>query len=75
MLVADIIDGNPKVLTDRCQFGRLGEGIGDSGRLSAAAIERSLAILRDYRSEMNELAPRAGRCRGNGRRAKGCKRG
>jgi len=38
-------------LHDECRFGRLGQGLDDSGALSSAAIERSLAILRDYRAE------------------------
>jgi len=32
---------------------RLGAGVNQSGRLSADAIERTLAVLRDYRAEMD----------------------
>lgn len=36
---------------DECRFGRLGQGLDDSGSLSPAAIDRSLAILEEYREE------------------------
>lgn len=46
MLVAEARDdGNLVAITDQCEFGRLGQGVDESGELNAAAIERSLAIL------------------------------
>lgn len=34
---------------------RLGEGVNQSGRLAPEAIERTLAVLRDYRAEMDRF--------------------
>jgi exopolyphosphatase / guanosine-5'-triphosphate,3'-diphosphate pyrophosphatase len=43
-------DGGLRAVADECRFGRLGQGLDASGRLAGAAIERSLAICRDYRA-------------------------
>lgn len=49
MLVADVArDGTFEVITDRAEIARLGEGVDRTRSLSAAGIERALAILRDY---------------------------
>jgi exopolyphosphatase/guanosine-5'-triphosphate,3'-diphosphate pyrophosphatase len=38
---------------EACRFGRLGQGLDASGRLSDEAVARSLAILREYRGEID----------------------
>lgn len=56
LLVAEVTaDGMLRSLCDTCRFGRLGQGLDGSGILVADAIERSLAILREYRGTMDEL--------------------
>lgn len=40
---------------DACKFGRLGKGLDTSGNLADESIERSLAITREYRAEMDRL--------------------
>jgi exopolyphosphatase/guanosine-5'-triphosphate,3'-diphosphate pyrophosphatase len=40
--------GEPEVLADLAEITRLGRGIGGDGRLSAEAIERTLAVLERY---------------------------
>jgi len=42
-------------IRDECRFGRLGQGLDRSSVLSGEAIERSLAILREYSAEAREL--------------------
>lgn len=56
LLVAET-DGNGglRSLHDDCRFGRLGQGLDRSGELAPEAIERSLAIARDYRGHMDRL--------------------
>lgn len=49
MLVAERRAGEIVRIRDECRFGRLGQGLDDSGALSRAAIDRSLSILREYR--------------------------
>ncbi|HUP70980.1 MAG TPA: Ppx/GppA phosphatase family protein [Acidimicrobiales bacterium] len=46
---------NPRPLTRRMQITRLGEGVDRSRRLDAAAIQRTVAVLREYRSAMDDL--------------------
>lgn len=46
--------GVPRPVVDLCRFGRLGQGLDASGRLADAAIERSLAICREYAAVMAE---------------------
>lgn len=48
--------GVPRPVVDLCRFGRLGQGLDASGRLADAAIERSLAICREYAAVMAEHA-------------------
>ena len=47
-------DGALRALRDECRFARLGEGLDRSGRLSDEAVERSLAILREYRQLIDQ---------------------
>jgi exopolyphosphatase / guanosine-5'-triphosphate,3'-diphosphate pyrophosphatase len=42
---------------------RLGQGVGGSGRLAPEAIERTLAVLREYRAVMDRLGVESGRVR------------
>jgi exopolyphosphatase / guanosine-5'-triphosphate,3'-diphosphate pyrophosphatase len=48
-------DGRPVSVVDLCRFGRLGQGLDASGRLAPEAIARSLAILTDFRANLDEL--------------------
>jgi exopolyphosphatase/guanosine-5'-triphosphate,3'-diphosphate pyrophosphatase len=57
LLVVEGEGGRLRARRDLCRFGRLGQGLDTSGRLAAEAIERSLAIARDYRAVLNEEAP------------------
>lgn len=45
--------GGLRAVVDLCRFGRLGQGLDRSGRLADEAIERSLAICREYRAELD----------------------
>jgi exopolyphosphatase/guanosine-5'-triphosphate,3'-diphosphate pyrophosphatase len=47
-------DGRLRALRDECRFGRLGQGLDRTGRLAGEAVERSLAIAREYRSLIDE---------------------
>ncbi len=58
LLVAEPVPGAPgelRAVLDLCRFGRLGQGLDASGRLHADAIERSLAICREYRVELDRF--------------------
>ena len=49
MLVADLeADGAFRVVADRAEIARLGEGVDRARSLSAAGVERALEVLRDY---------------------------
>ncbi len=48
-----IVDEAMRPLVDLCRFGRLGKGLDATGELSAASIEASLAICREYREAMD----------------------
>jgi exopolyphosphatase/guanosine-5'-triphosphate,3'-diphosphate pyrophosphatase len=49
LLVADLDeDGAFRVLTDRAEIARLGEGVDRTHSLSAAGVERALEVLREY---------------------------
>jgi exopolyphosphatase/guanosine-5'-triphosphate,3'-diphosphate pyrophosphatase len=54
LLIAEAGPAGPRALRDECRFGRLGQGLDRSGQLAGEAIERSLAILREYRQAMDE---------------------
>ncbi len=60
LLVVEEESGGLRARRDLCKFGRLGQGLDRSGRLASEAIERSLAIAREYRSVLDEEAPIAG---------------
>jgi len=55
LVVEPDADGRPTSVADLCRFGRLGQGLDASGRLAPEAIERSLAILADYKATIDEL--------------------
>ena len=57
LLVAEVGDGRLSAVRDECRFGRLGQDLDETGRLSDRAIERSLAIVREYRGILDELSP------------------
>ena len=46
-------DGRLVAVRDECRFGRLGQGLDRTGRLADEAIERSLAIAREYRAALD----------------------
>ena len=48
-----IISPEGGTLEDLCRFGRLGEKLDATGKLEAAAIERSLEICHEYRRELD----------------------
>jgi exopolyphosphatase/guanosine-5'-triphosphate,3'-diphosphate pyrophosphatase len=49
LLVAELYeDGAFRVLTDRAEIARLGEGVDRTRSLSAAGVERALEVLREY---------------------------
>src|SRR5690606_18826750 len=54
LLVVEVASGGLLARRDECRFGRLGQGLDRSGRLAPEAIERSLAILRDYRAMLDQ---------------------
>lgn len=49
-----IVDAQLRPIADLCRFGRLGQGLDASGRLSQEAIARSLEICREYRRLIDE---------------------
>ena len=48
-----VTDGGPRPLERRMTITRLGQGVDASRRLDPAAVERTLAVLRDYREVMD----------------------
>ncbi len=49
LLIADLGENDTfRVVTDRAEIARLGEGVDRTGSLSAAGVERGLEVLRDY---------------------------
>ncbi|HET9957022.1 MAG TPA: Ppx/GppA phosphatase family protein [Polyangiaceae bacterium] len=55
LLVAEATRGRIEVLVERAEITRLGEGVDRTGRLSEAACERTLAVLRAYAAECRSL--------------------
>jgi exopolyphosphatase/guanosine-5'-triphosphate,3'-diphosphate pyrophosphatase len=59
LLAADVDEADPAApittLDRRMRITRLGQGVDASRRLAPAAIERTLAVLREYRSAFDEL--------------------
>ena len=51
-----VVDADGTVLHRQMRITRLGEGVDATRRLSPAAIDRTLAVLRDYRTVMDDLA-------------------
>jgi exopolyphosphatase/guanosine-5'-triphosphate,3'-diphosphate pyrophosphatase len=60
LVVEEEAGGGLRARRDLCRFGRLGQGLDRTGRLADEAIARSLDILREYRSVLDEEAPLAG---------------
>jgi exopolyphosphatase/guanosine-5'-triphosphate,3'-diphosphate pyrophosphatase len=61
LLIADI-DARKSVLTDierEMRIVRLGEGVDRTGRLSEAALSRTIAALREYANRIEALSPAA----------------
>lgn len=54
LLITDDSSGELVSIVDECDFGRLGQGLAHSSELDPDAIVRSLAIVRRYRSIMNQ---------------------
>ena len=60
LLVSDVPDGGAAVdLLRRMEVVRLGEGVDATGRLSAAAIERTRRVLAEYAAQAAELGATA----------------
>lgn len=56
LLVAELKeDGSFRVITDRAEIARLGEGVDKTGAISPAGEERSFATLKDYLRACKEL--------------------
>ena len=58
LLVADVPESGDRALTDltrRMEIVRLGEGVDRTGRLAAAAIDRTRVALADYAGEIRRL--------------------
>jgi exopolyphosphatase/guanosine-5'-triphosphate,3'-diphosphate pyrophosphatase len=49
-----IVDEAGRAVVDLCRFGRLGQGLDATGRLSPEAIARSLEICREYRRVLDD---------------------
>jgi len=55
LLIAEVGGGGKlRAVRDECRFGRLGQGVDRSGRLAGEAVERSLAIAREYRQLIDQ---------------------
>lgn len=66
LLVAEAGDapGAPLVTVERCmRITRLGQGVDADGSLAAEAMDRTVAVLREYRHTMDDLGVPAGRVR------------
>ena len=60
LLVGEVgADGVVRAVRDECRFGRLGQGLDRSGRLADEAIERSLAIAREFRGYLDDAGVEA----------------
>jgi exopolyphosphatase / guanosine-5'-triphosphate,3'-diphosphate pyrophosphatase len=57
LLVVEEEGGGLRARRDLCRFGRLGQGLDESGVLADEAIARSLEIAREYRAVLDEEAP------------------
>jgi len=54
LLIAEPAEGGLRSVVDLCRFGRLGQGLDATGELHPDAIERSLAIVREYRAAIDD---------------------
>lgn len=54
LLIADVEDGDITEVTRRSIVTRLGDGVDRSGALNAAAIERTVAALKQYGAQIDE---------------------
>ncbi len=61
LLVADIDQGRSRLsdLSRQMRIVRLGEGVDRTGRLSPAALDRTMAALAEYAAQIRRLAPDA----------------
>jgi exopolyphosphatase/guanosine-5'-triphosphate,3'-diphosphate pyrophosphatase len=61
LLIADIDPGQSQLtdLSREMRIVRLGEGVDQTGRLSQAALDRTMAALGDYAARIRRLAPEA----------------
>lgn len=58
LLVADVDDdGGLTAVLDEVRFGRLGQGLDDSGKLAGEAVDRSLKAAREFSGYIAELMP------------------
>ncbi|MHB8682066.1 MAG: Ppx/GppA phosphatase family protein, partial [Acidimicrobiales bacterium] len=55
------VDGDGTVLAREMRITRLGEGVDETGRLSPAAIDRTIGVLAAYRAQMDDLGVERGR--------------
>jgi exopolyphosphatase/guanosine-5'-triphosphate,3'-diphosphate pyrophosphatase len=55
LLVAEVSDGNVRVLCERAEITRLGRGIGADGGLGRQGIDRTLAVLTEYATLAREF--------------------
>ncbi|GIU89071.1 MAG: hypothetical protein KatS3mg010_0170 [Acidimicrobiia bacterium] len=55
LLVADLDGDDLRTVDRRTRITRLGQGVDASRRLHPDAIERTLAVLREYRQVVDEL--------------------
>ncbi len=55
LLIVERRDGDLVALHDESRFGRLGKGLDKSGTIAASSLERSLAIVTDYRAIIDEF--------------------
>ncbi len=60
---ADGTAGPSRTLSRLMRITRLGQGVDGGGRLAPEAIERTIAVLREYRAEMDRLGVPEGRVR------------
>ena len=56
-----IVDGSGVALDRQMRITRLGQGVDATGALRGDAVERTLAVLRDYREAMDRLGVERGR--------------
>jgi len=52
LLIVEADPAGVRPVVDRCEFGRLGQGLDATGRLADEAIARSLEICRSYRADI-----------------------